>query len=126
MAKLFGIDIAKLVNSEIKKAGGVRPLTLTKTTPGARTPGDLSAGNNPTTTTHTGAGFVELASARRTGQVGAAVSGETISILGASVLPAAEPTVNDTVTLDGSTYLLIKLVSRDPASALYSFEAQVV
>lgn len=126
MANLFGLDIAGIVNNAISSAGGVRPGILTKTTPGTRTPGDLIGGTNPTMTTHSFQGFVEQKSERRAGQVGASLGGQTVSILGASVSPAAVPAVNDSVTIDSVTYNLVELVSRDPAEALYEFGAQAL
>lgn len=124
MADLFGLDIAGIVNDAITQAGGVRPGTLTKTTPGTRTAGNLTGGTNPTTTTHTFQGFVEEKEVRRDNQVGASSFGMTLSILGASVSPEAVPEVNDTAEIDGKTYILVELVSRDPAEALYEFDAQ--
>lgn len=123
MANLFGLNIAKIVNDSIAGAGGVLSATLTKTTPGTRTPGSLTGGTNPTTATYACKGFIELKEVRRPDQVGASVK-PTITILGASVASSAVPEVNDSILIDGSTYQLIKLISRDPASAVYEFEAE--
>ena len=51
MAKLFGIDIAKVVNDSIASAGGVLTGTLTRATSGTRDVSDLAAGTNPTEAT---------------------------------------------------------------------------
>lgn len=123
MADLFGLDIAGIVNDAIAGAGGVRPGTLTKTTPGTRTPGSLTGGSNPTTTTHSFNGFTETKEVRRTGQVGAS-SMAVVAILGASVTPAATPEVNDTALIDGVTYTLVELLKGDPAGAVFEFAAE--
>lgn len=123
MVELFGIDIAQVVADSIAGAGGVRPGSMTKVTPGTRTPGDLTDGTNPTTTAHTFQGFVETKEARRDGQVGAGIMA-VVTVIGASVVPLAVPEVNDTVVIDGVTYTLLELLSRDPASAVYEFAAE--
>ncbi len=123
MPNFFGIDIAGLVNSSIAGAGGVRPGTLTKTVPGSRTVGDPTAGTNPTTTSHSFSGFAETREARRPGQVGAS-SMAVVTVLGASVSPAAVPEVNDTATIDGVVYVLVELLSGDPAGATFEFRAR--
>ncbi|KFH18426.1 hypothetical protein ELZ19_06730 [Brucella abortus] len=123
MAKLFGVDIARTINREIAAAGGVLPGVLTKKTAGTRTPGQLTRGNNPSTSTHSFRGFVETEGERRSGS-SVPTSNAVVSILGASVLPAAVPEVNDVAAIDGGTYELLELLERDPASALYRFRAQ--
>lgn len=123
MAKLFGIDIAKTVNSAITDAGGVQTGSLSKKTTGTRTPGSLTAGTNPTSTVHSFKGFAETKGENRPGS-SAPTSNAVVSILGASINPVAIPEVNDKATIDGSTYTLLELLDRDPAAAMYRFKAQ--
>lgn len=123
MPNLFGIDFAKELTAQVSASGGFPTGTLTKITPGTRTPGDITGGTNPTTTTHTFNGFLESKEVRRPEQVGASVV-PVISILGASVSPVAVPDVNDEVLIEGATYILVRLTERDGAAALYEFEAQ--
>ena len=121
MPDLFGLDIAGIINTEIANAGGVRSGTLTKETPGTRTPGDLAGGTNPTSVAYTFNGFVEQkATAGDLTQMSMAV----VTILGASVTPTAVPEVNDRVLIDGITWELVELLSRDPAAAVYEFRAE--
>ncbi len=122
MANLFGLDIAGIINTEIAAAGGLVAGTLTKTSAGTRTGGALTAGTNPVTTVHAISGFVEKRTRRFEGQLIADVM-TVVTILGASVSPAAVPEVNDSVTLDGADHVLTALLSRDPASAIYEFQA---
>lgn len=121
MADLFGIDIAAAVNDSIVAAGNVRAGTLTKVTPGTRTPGDLTGGTNPTTATHSFNGFYEARTVRADGTL-ARTTMDVVTILGASL--SVVPEVNDQATIDGTTWTLTRLISRDPASAVYEFEAQ--
>jgi len=119
--KLFGVDIAKIVNNSITSAGGVLDGTLTKATSGTRTPGSLTAGTNPTDATYAFKGFTETAGERRPSSTSAS-SISTVSILGDSC--TVVPEVNDEVTIDGTDWTLLELVSRDPAQALYVFKAE--
>lgn len=119
--KLFGVDIAKIVNQEIAGAGGVLSGTLTRETKGTRTPGSLTGGTNPTPATYAFKGFVETAGERRPGSSSAS-SISTVSILGDSC--SVEPKVNDTATIEGEDWTLLELVERDPAKALYVFKAE--
>ncbi len=124
MPKIFGLDIAKLVNDSISSAGDVRPGTLSHNTgPRVRDPENLTGGIRSTVTTHDIRGFVEQKEIRRPGQV-STVFESTVSIFGDSVNPKVAPTVNDTVIMDGVTYSLVKLLELDPASALYVFLAE--
>jgi hypothetical protein len=124
MPNLFGLNIAEIVNTSISEAGGVLTCTLTKTTPGTRTPGSLSAGTNPTTTAYTVKGFLEQGEKRLSGQL-QTVTGTFVSILGWSVSSGTVvPEVNDTITIEGTVYELVELVSRDPAAALYVFRVE--
>ncbi len=121
MAELFGIDIAQVVADSIADAGNLRPGTLNKIEPGTRTGGNLTAGTNPTSTAHTFQGFVETKTPRREGTI-VADPMSVVTILGATVSPAAVPEVNDTAVIDGVTWNLDKLLSRDPAEAVYEFQ----
>lgn len=124
MAKLFGIDIARTVDASIRSAGGVLNGTLTRSTPGTRDPDRLAGGTNPTPTIYSFRGFIETAGERRPGGL-EPTSNAVVSVLGASVTPAATPTTGDRVTIEGETYELVELIDRDPAAALYRFKAQV-
>lgn len=118
MSDLFGLDIAGLVNDAITAAGGVRPATLTKSVNGARTSGALAEGNNPTTTTHTCQAFIDSSIDRLPGQL-SAQGGRFVSILGASISPAAVPEPSDVVTVDGVAFSIAEVPEIDPARALY-------
>jgi hypothetical protein len=120
---LFGLNIAVILADEIAAAGNLQSGTLVKTSPGTRTPGNLTGGTNPDTVPYTIQGVVSAGEQRREGQVGADVVSE-IMILGATLNPVGVPEVNDEVTLDSKVYILTKLIARDPAGAAYQFEAQ--
>lgn len=118
MADLFGIDIAGIVNDAIVGAGGLRQSTLLKTVSGTRTAGALTSGNNPTQTVHACQAFHE-ASKERVDDSLAETRGEFVSILGASIDPAAEPSTGDVIVVDGVRYDIVDIPEVDPARALY-------
>ncbi len=120
MTELFGIDIAQTIADAF--SGQLVEGALEKKTPGTRTSGSLTGGTNPATTAHTFDGFVEAKEVRRQGEVGTE-SMVVVTIIGNSVNPLVIPEVNDEVTIEGLTYTLVELLSRDPASAVYEFSA---
>ena len=116
---LFGINIAQVVNSAIRSAGGVLPGTLIKRTNTGRTPGDLTGGQNPSTENHPFRGFIDNRSeTRRNGSLIKA-GGQFVSILGASLPSGIVPELGDSVTIEGTTFNIIDVPERDPAAALY-------
>jgi hypothetical protein len=126
MPKLFGIDIAKELNDGMKAAGGLRPLVLTKYAEGTRTTGALTAGTNPTSTTHKASGFVEDTSSGAGTREGTLtkVQIRTVSILGDSIEGGVHPEANDVVTFtdaDAGTYKLGQC-GTDPVDALFICE----
>lgn len=123
MPSLFGVDIAGEIARGFASAGNLVPGVLTQKVQGARTPGSLSAGRSTSTSSHAFQGFLEEGQKRIEG-TRQTMTGDFISILGASVSPATAPRVNDLVTIEGSTFGLVELIERDPAAALYVFKVQ--
>lgn len=120
--KLFGVDIAGLINQEV--GPGVLDLTLIKVTPGTRTGGQLTGGTNPTTASTAGKGFIDDYQDRqidetviRRGDRRVLIVGNSLS--GGSVIPAA----GDQVTIEGATYEIVN-VARDPAAATYTCQVR--
>lgn len=123
MPNLFGLDIARLVDDSLSAAGGVLTGTLTKRTSGTRTPGSLTAGTNPTETSHAFRGFIASRTTSRRGGTAAETSGRFVTILGASISPAAVPEPSDRVTIEGETFDVLS-VTRDPAAAVFECEVE--
>ncbi len=116
--KLFGIDISKLVKDNI--GPGVLSATLTKSTPGTRTVGSLTAGTQPTTTDFTCRGFIDLQAQKD--MQGTLVSDGTkmIILIGDTINGGATvPEVGDQITIEGTVYK-IEVLNRDPAAATYT------
>lgn len=124
MANLFGLDIAGIVNDAITTAGGVLDGTLTKVTPGTRTPGTITGGTNPGTANHAFKGFLSNSTRIRRDNTLVEVSGEFLSILGASLPSGVVPEPTDIANIESTNYRLIELMDRDPAAALYTFRVE--
>lgn len=118
---LFGVDIAKLIAEGFAAEGGLRPATLVQKVTGTATVGALTAGTNDTDRSIQGDGFVETVTRRR-GETLAKGTTAIVSLIGDSFLPAV-PQKDDEVTIDGTTYKLLR-VKTDPAAALYECQAQ--
>lgn len=116
---LFGIDIAKLVNDSIAAAGGVLPGILVQKINTGRTAGDLTAGQNPTQTRHSFQGFIENRSQTRRAGTLVSQGGQIISILGDSLPSGIVPEQGDRIEIEGRTFDILEVPTRDPAAALY-------
>ena len=125
MPRLFGLDIAALVDTSIQAAGGVLTGTLVQSTPGTRTPGDPTGGTNPTTTSYSIRGFFEFTERRRDDSL-VTSRGTRLSVLGNSLPEGIEPGSGDVITLNGETgnYTVVRVINRDPAAALYVLEVE--
>jgi hypothetical protein len=115
-------EIAKQLGKQ--KVLGITSATLTLKTPGTRTPGDVAAGTNPTSTSYPCKAFVDTTGKFMDGTlVGAGAS--KLSILGGSLPNAIKPKSGATVamTIEGiaTTYRVIRVVS-DPVNALHECE----
>lgn len=119
MPRLFGLDIAALVDANIQAAGGVLTGTLTKPTAGTRTPGDITSGTNPTTQSYSFRGFLESRSQIRINGTLVRAGGQVLSVLGASLPDGIEPESGDTAVIEGTTFQINAVADRDPAAALY-------
>lgn len=120
MAKLFGVDIAKIANQALGK--GLLPLTVTVYTPGTRTPGSLTAGTQPTSSTATGRGIIDDYDTRLIDGTRVQAGDRKVLILGDSIAPVV-PKPDDQVTIEGATYRIVR-VARDPAAATYTCQVR--
>ncbi len=119
--KLFGVDIAAIVDGAM--SSGLLPATLHHTTPGVRTPGDPTAGTNPTTTDHACRGIADdYRDAEIDGTVVLA-NDRKVLLIGNSIVGLVVPEQNDGVTIEGVRYTIIN-IKRDPAAATYLCQAR--
>ncbi len=113
-------DIAGLVSSGLQGAGMTLPATLIKVTPGTRTPGAISAGTHPTTTSFAVQGVP--GSTQQLAINGTLIQGvdRVIKLLGATLPASVTPTSGDRIAMDGATSTIVdKGVSVDAAGAAY-------
>jgi len=94
----------------------LRPATLTKRTYGARTPGALTDGPAITQTNYDGLGLV---SEWRHEQTELVKRGDRVVILFAESFDAT-PAPTDTVEIEGVTYTITGVLTRDAGSATYT------
>ena len=126
MTRLFGLDIAAIVNASIKSAGGLLPATLIKVSPTTRDPGDLPGGTNAEERSYACQGMIEHGAGLSQGSFGEASAGDmyrqergiVVTLLGASIEAGKVPEPGDRVTIEGVAYE-VRSVSSDPARATY-------
>ena len=121
MTDIFGIDVRGIVAEAISAAGNLQTGVMTRTTPGARDPDHPGRQRLPTTQRFTLQAIIESKAVRESGS-GVVETKPVMTIIGGSIAPPATPAVNDTVLLAGITYTLLRLISADPAQAVFEFE----
>lgn len=114
MPDLFGIDIAGLVYDNM--ADGLLDATLHVRTPGVRTPGDPTAGTNPTEVTEGCKGFVDDYTERQMEQEHIRLGDRKVLLLGKGLTP---PKPDDYITIESVKYAIVGPVKRDPAAATF-------
>lgn len=115
--RFFGVDIQQQVADAFR--GNVATGTLTKRAPGSRTPGDLTAGTNPSETSYTFDGFLEVKRVRAEGEVNASERSVLTIIAGSLEGGTIAPAAGDRATIDGLTVTVSEILERDPATAVY-------
>lgn len=116
MPKLFGVDIAAIIDSAM--SGGLLDATLHQTTPGTRTPGDPTGGTNPTTVDAACKGMVDDYADGEIDGTLVLVGDRKVLLIGNSIAGLLVPQPQDGVTIEGERYTVIR-VKRDPAAATY-------
>ena len=123
MPTLFGLNIATIVNNAIQQAGGLLPLTLIKITVTPPPPNDPGGPGTPTTQTSPGNGFISDYDDTNIDGTLVKKGDREILILGASLPTGVIPDEDDRITIEGSTYNIIR-IRRDPAAATYVCQAR--
>ena len=116
--KLFGIDIAEIVNREISP--GLLPCTLIKITKAARDPSQPSANRVTTETSHSGKGFIEGYSQKRQKNSNVKLFDKKITLIANSFAQKPVPSTSDKIVIEGQTYIISGPIDRDPAAATYT------
>lgn len=93
--------VAKAVNKGLTQARAVESATLTRLTPGTRTPGSLASGTNPTTTSYACKGFVSNERHDKIGDTLVESTDRVVCIVGDSL--SVTPSANDRVAIDSKT-----------------------
>lgn len=117
------MNIAKIIATSFQKFGkdlGFQSCTLTKSAPGTRMPGAVSAGTNPTTTSYAATGLVVDYKAYQIDGTLIKAGDRQVLLLGASISGGAVPEPGDRIAIGGETLTVTKDgVTRDPAKATY-------
>jgi hypothetical protein len=116
MTKLFGVDIAGVLNKAL--GPGLLVVKLVKVTPGTRDPADLAAGTEPTSKTYTAKGLVADFALSQFDGVTIQRGDRKVLYLGASLPSGVVPSIGDHAIAEGVESEIVA-VQRDPASATY-------
>jgi hypothetical protein len=120
--KLFGVNVSKIIKDEI--GPGVLDATLIAFTTGTRTGGQPTAGTNPTSVSYPCKGFIDTQASRDLTGTLVADGGKVVVLIGDTISSgAAAPSLNDHITIEGTTYV-ISVIDRDPAAATYTCQVE--
>jgi hypothetical protein len=123
-------ELASIVADALVSAEMSLPATLTKVTPGTRTPGAISAGRHSSTTDYPVQAIAASTSAMRIAGTLIAGVDRVIRIFGASLPAGVVPTPGDRVTMDGATSTIVgdsaglRAVTVDAAKAMYTCQCR--
>jgi hypothetical protein len=114
------MDIAGIVADVI--APGLLDVTLTTYAIGARTPGQLSAGQARVPSVHLGTkGIWEDISPALIDGTQIMVNDRLAMLIGNTIPAGVKLKANDQITIEGISLYVIRLISRDPAAATYRY-----
>ncbi len=120
--KLFGIDIAKLINDNV--GSGVLDAILIVWTAGTRSSSQPTSGTTPTSVSHGCKGFIDSQATKNLKGTLTTDGTKVIILIGDSINGGNTiPKTKDHVTIEGATYSIEK-IDRDPAAATYSLQAR--
>lgn len=118
--ELFGVDIAGIIAEETQ--GQLHEVTVTRYTRGARDPNNLTGGRPKTPATVTGiTGFWEDFTGTPPPGVELELNDRKAVLIGDTIPAGGHPKRNDAITIEGETQYMVKLLSRDPAAAVYVY-----
>ena len=126
--KLFGLDLAKIVDDAMVSAGGTssqgaqRNATLFSVTPQAPSSGNSITPSEPTQ--HRARGFIEEYEDSEIDGTIIRKGDRKVTLFGGSIQPAVAPKTNDQVSIEGDTYDVQRISSRDPAGATYVLQVR--
>lgn len=124
--ELFGIDIAGIINDAL--GASLLPVTITKEILGARDPANLTAGRAKTYETHSCVGFWEDFTGTPPPGVVVELNDRKAVLIGDSIPAGGVPARNDLITIEEaagpSSLYAVKLISRDPAAAVYVYQCR--
>lgn len=110
--------LPRQIQRAMTRAGIAQVASLVKVTPGTRTPGALTAGTNPTTTSYAAKGWIDDFDNHEIDGTIVIVGDRKIMLLGASIAGGKTPSPDDQVIIAGSKYRVRRVMS-DPANAVY-------
>lgn len=120
---MAAVNIAKVIATNLAKFGkdlGVKACSLTKSTPGTRMPGSISAGTNPTTQTFAATGLVTDYTAFELQGEQILVGDRKVLLFGASIEGGATPAPGDRIAIGGETLTIVTGgVTSDPVQAAW-------
>lgn len=117
---ILGVDIAGIIADVF--GGELQDCVVTRYSRGERDPANLTGGRPKTPAEVTGiTGFWEDFTGDPPPGVELELNDRKACLIGDTVPAGGLPLRNDAITMEGQTLYMVKLISRDPAAALYVY-----
>jgi hypothetical protein len=121
--ELFGVDIAGIIADVV--GPGVLDAVLTEPQRGGRVPGSLTAGKvELPPVEHAAKGFWEDFTGTAPPGVEVLVDDRKAVIIGDTMAAGVLPQRGWSVTIEGVTQVIVRLLNRDPAAAVYVYQCR--
>jgi len=122
MPKLFGLDIAQIINKAM--GPGLLPAVLTKMTNGELVSGSLTSGMHPKKSNYNCRGVIEEYLDRERDGTQVQDGDRKVILLGASISSGVFPESGDLISIEDEDELRVIRVVRDPAAASYTCQVR--
>lgn len=118
--EIMGVDIAGIIADVFE--GNLLDVVVTRYTRGERDPDNLTGGRSKTPETVVGiSGFWEDFTGTPPPGVELELNDRKAVLIGDTIPAGGHPRRNDAITIEGQTLYSVKLLSRDPAAAVYTY-----
>jgi hypothetical protein len=119
-SELFGTDIAGIIADTIGE--GLLDVVVTRQAEGTRNPGSLTGGKPRTPTEFEGIkGFWEDFTGLPPPGIVLEIGDRKAVLIGDTIPAGGHPLKDDAITIEGETLYVGRLLSRDPAAAVYVY-----
>lgn len=123
--RLFGLNIAKIINDSIVQAGGLEEAILIKVSKGVRDTNNPTAALVGTKNSYSAQGVIINYTDKEIDNTLILRNDRKVILIAESIQSQKIPEMSDQITIEGVTYDIVGEVQRDPAGATYTCQCRI-